>query len=97
MKNYRYVIVHSTAHDEFTEVYTNFAQANIDAKDKWQKLSDREQQTDRVMVIKVPKSALRLNDIDDLGLTLKDEKAWRYFEWDLVESYDKYFDSDKLN
>ena len=96
MKNYRYVIVHSTNRDEFTEVYTNFAQANIDARDMWQKLSAREQQTERVMVIKVPKNALRLNDIEDLDLSLKDEKAWRYFDWDLVESYDKYFDSEKL-
>ena len=48
------------------------------------------------MVVKVPKKALRLNDIEDLDLSLKDEKAWHYFDWDLVESYDKYFDSEKL-
>ena len=96
MTNYKYAIVHSTSHDEFIEIYDHFAKANIDAHDMWKKLSDREQHDDHIMVVKVPKSALRLIDIEELGLTLNNAKAWRYFDWDLVESYDRYFDSDNI-
>ena len=96
MTNYKYAIVHSTSSDEFIEIYDHFAKANIDARDMWQKLSTREQQTERVMVVKVPKKALRIADIEELGLTLNNAKAWHYFDWDLVKSYDRYFDSDNI-